>query len=353
MKTVICTTGTSIAAGIPTGEIELKRIRERLRGLERDHPKEFLARASAESNSLHRMAIGPNATIHLLHTETEDGEVCAKALKKLLTDKKLCKTVTLHQVSGLQVTDRDEFRGEGINSLFSVLDELSAKAVKFGDRDIALNITGGFKAVVPYVTLFGLLYRIPVVYIFEHSNALITLPPAAINFDFDRMAQAAEAIDLIAKEGELPRADFFKHIDPRPAHEEEDWFDSLLEEEGDRVTLSAFGHLAYRVISQTSQNISLSSNARAAYKKADGDVLRRFQEMLKKATNPLMRKHKRHSFNGTDLAVFKPGNTSERMAYFVERDEVHVCELYQHDEYVKDLPGKNRDSYPSSSFSRL
>ena len=326
-----------------------------------NHPQteDFWTEASAESNSLHRMTIDPNAIVHLLHTDTQDGKVCAEALKdllsgRLLKGKKLCKTIELYRVQGLQVDDRDKFRREGINSLFSALDKLYTEAGKLDDRDIALNITGGFKAVVPYVTLFGLLYRIPVVYIFERSNALITLPPAAINFDFDRMAQAAEAIVLLEQEGAITRDRFFEHIDPNPTHWERDWFDALLEEEDGLVTLSAFGHLACRVVSQAPQTILMSSNAMEAYENATADVKRRFDEMLRKVANPLMREQKVHSFTGTDLSVYKPGNTSERMAYFVANDEVHVCELYPtHAQYVRKLPGSNRIDYPSRNFSVL
>jgi CRISPR/Cas system-associated protein Csm6 len=50
-------------------------------------------------------------------------------------------------------------------------------------HQIILNATGCFKSVVPYLTLRGLLYRLNVVYIFEQSNALLTLPPAPIHFD--------------------------------------------------------------------------------------------------------------------------------------------------------------------------
>ena len=99
--------------------------------------------------------------------------------------------VQLHEIPGLQVTDHDRFRREGIDNLFKILDDISKPRLDRGQHDVWLNVTGGFKSVVPYVTLFGLLYRLPVVYIFERSNTLITLPPAAINFDFERLARWA------------------------------------------------------------------------------------------------------------------------------------------------------------------
>ncbi len=45
-----------------------------------------------------------------------------------------------------------------------------------------------------------------------------------------------------------------------------------------------------------------------------------------------------HSFSGTDLDVYKMGNTSERVAAVMKGQDIYICELLQHDEYIKRLP---------------
>ena len=351
MKTIICTTGTSIALGIPPDRIDRSTIEKRLKDLREDPSTEhYLIQASAESHSLFRMNLDPADTVHLLHTQTEEGKVCADALKSLISDSEaLGQKVQLHEVHGLQVEDRDRFRREGIDSLFKILDGLSKPRLDRGQHDVWLNVTGGFKSVVPYVTLFGLLYRLPVVYIFERSETLITLPPAAINFDFERLAQIDGAIHRLTEEGAMLKDEFFKAI-PNLDHSKRDWISTLLEEEDGLVTLSAFGLLASRVISQEISSIKLSPNALKAYNNAKGDVRRHFTGMLIRVSDPMWRRQKIHSFRRTDLTVFKPGNTSERMAGFVDNDEIYVCELYQHDQYERELPGRNKADYPLGSF---
>ena len=356
MKTIVCTTGTSIARGI---EMSADGIGERLKELDENTSsrEDYLVQASAESHSLFRMEkdpsvrMDPNAVIHLLHSGTDEGRVCAEALKKLI-EAKFERTATTHEVEGLQVTDRNAFRRQGINSLFNELDKIATPCIAAGTRDIALNVTGGFKAVVPYATLFGLIYRIPVVYIFERSKSLIVLPPAPINFDFERIGQAAEAIEELAKAGAMARQSFYDKIKPRPGAIEEGWFDSLLEEEDSLVTLSAFGFLAYRVIQTPEIHLLLSPSAATAYRKATGTALAEFDSIRRGLGNALIRESKLHPFNGTDLKVYKPGNTGSRAAYFEDGENVCVCELWSdHDAYERGLRGKMMEDYKGGKFS--
>ena len=74
--------------------------------------------------------------------------------------------------------------------------------------------------------------------------------------------------------------------------------------------------------------------------------------MLDRVGDPLMRRAKRHAFHGTDLEVYKPGNTAQRMAYFMRGDDVNVCELYPtHDEgYEKMLANKRAGDYEKLRF---
>jgi hypothetical protein len=54
---------------------------------------------------------------------------------------------------------------------------------------------------------------------------------------------------------------------------------------------------------------------------------------------------------GTDLTVYKPGNTSECMAAIVRGDRVYVCELLPHGVYERMLPTKRVADYTLSEFT--
>ena len=357
MKTVICTTGTSVAGGIQFKEASgtyRRTIDDRLLSLRATAPETYMIPASAESNSLFRMGLDRNDRVFLLHSDTPDGKTCAEAVENLIKRSLNLKNVQLCEIAGLQVTDGNRFRKEGVNSLFGSLDRICRNLLNRSQREIWLNITGGFKSVVPYVTLFGQLYQLPVVYIFERSDSLITLPPAPVNFDFERLARAADAIHQLNTDVMFTNESrFFELIDPPPDYLERDWFATLLEREGEEVTLSAFGQLALQVIQEdAATTVNLSCNAQAAYNDAAGTPRAQFNAMLGRVRNPLWRTHKDHAFRGTDLKVAKPGSTAQRMAYYMEENEVYVCELYaDHGAYTRGLPGRMQAHYTGGPWT--
>ena len=165
---VICTAGTSVAQGVEwRGDEKAYRdgIRQRIQRLQ---PGDILRLASAETNSLAKLKITQGDEVALLHSETPDGRICAEEVARL-AEKHFETAPTLREIAGLQVTDAQRFRRIGVQNLFSVLAELHSHR-----PDVVLNATGGFKAVVPYLTLYGLMHRLQVIYLFERSDSLIT-----------------------------------------------------------------------------------------------------------------------------------------------------------------------------------
>ncbi|HID22065.1 MAG TPA: hypothetical protein EYP14_06645 [Planctomycetaceae bacterium] len=98
--------------------------------------------------------------------------------------------------------------------------------------------------------------------------------------------------------------------------------------------------------------VLLSPRARRAYDASRGQTREHFNFMLERVKNPLWRQGKRHSFEGTDLVVYKPGNTAQRMACIVRGTKVYVCELFPgHAEYQRVLRTKRSEDYPLSEFT--
>lgn len=360
MTTVITTTGTSIAQGIRpldnacADKRQINQyghdIDQRLRGLRDQHEDDvvFLQRACAESNSLRAFGLTRNDRVVLLHSETEDGKICARKVARLLQTRFGCE-VTNHEIKGLQVRDAHRFRRTGIPNLFQTLDRVSNNA----DGPTVLNATGGFKSVVPYLTLYGILRRLPVIYIFERSDTLITLPPAPLNFDYERIARARDVLLRIHQETAIPENEFFRAI-PGLLRSEREWYEILIEDAGDgQVTLSAFGFLlAEMAEKETADAVYLSPRARGQYDQAEGVVREQFTFMLERVREPLWRQGHRHHFTGTDLAVFKPGNTAQRMACILRGNRVYVCVLFAtHDEYEEQLPAMCEADFDLRQFS--
>lgn len=357
MQRVVCTAGTSLLTNAHRAISDTnlsasaaKLIQDFYRTLKTEVPQrnEFLAKLSAETNSLSRLNLNREDEVILLHTDTPDGKECAEALKEIIENEwKLA--VRIMNVAGLQVKDPDRFRKEGIHNLFMILRKecVAWRQDNPEERQAILNVTGGFKAVVPYLTLFGLMHRLEVVYIFETSNSLIRLPPLPINFDHERLGQARQALQLLKKEGVLKKEEFFAAI-PGLAYHERDWYESLLEEDAGNVTLSSVGLLLADAWEQDVKVVYLSPEARETYGKSEGRVRKQLDHCLTLLRDPLWRKTHLHRFPRTDLQVFKMAHQDERVAGFVRGDRLYVCMIYlSHDQYDRDLPTRRVADFES------
>lgn len=173
----ICTTGTSIDPAVRADtrledlllftQDRLCRIGER-RGLDA-----ALREGCAELHSLWRAGAAAGDRVHLLHTDTSVGAVCAGAIAHAVSTYLGC-TVELHRIEGLQAEDAMRFRDVGVPRLFQTLDRIRRGT----DAGVTLRIqvTGGFKGVVPYMTQYGMTHGVSVSYLFEKSEELIELP---------------------------------------------------------------------------------------------------------------------------------------------------------------------------------
>lgn len=91
-----------------------------------------------------------------------------------------------HIVKGLKITSQPNFE-KGFLSLIEVVDGLVSQWIKSKD-EVIFNITSGYKAIVPILTLYGQLREIPLKYIYDESDletaSLVTLDNLPLNFDW-------------------------------------------------------------------------------------------------------------------------------------------------------------------------
>ena len=350
MKTYICTTGTSIANGpirdLPQKEYQ-KRIEEKINSLKNDE-KSFLKRLSAETNSLQALNPSENDKIYLIHSETEDGRICADYIKKIIK-KTFNIQVELCEIKGLQVNNAETFKKIGLKNLFDQLDRIITSNQ---NSDISLNVTGGFKSVPPYITLYGMLKQLKTVYLFEFSDSLIVLPPLPIDYDAHILLKAMDALIKLEAETEMPREKFYSFIPNLEYHERES-YESLIEDCGnENITISAFG-LMLLEYDNSNGNVFLSPNAYEAYNNADAELKKSYNSILTHITKPIWRNSKIHKFTKTDLNVLKlPGSVPIRTALYLKNNNIYLCELFSdHNLYERVLNNKKIKDYPKDSFS--
>ena len=305
---------------------------------------------SAETNSLERLRLGANDEVFLLATDTEDGLECANKVKRKILSDLQPKNIEIKQVDGLQVDSAKLFRETGLIELCKILQKESEKSYQY---DVVFNVTGGFKGVVPFVTVMGMLFRIPTVYIFERSNELLTLPPLPIAWDIQLFQRALPALKRIDQESAIYVNEYFSLINSYKP-EEEMLFRGFVEAvDTSKVTMSPLAFILYTIESE-SKGVVLSEDVMKIWEKGNKERKQKIHGWINNLASPTWRTQKIHSFSGTDLDVYKPGNTAERAAGYIENNVFHFCCLFfSHDEYEREQPKLKRKHYASRQFKAL
>ncbi len=108
---------------------------------------------------------------YLLCSDTIVSRLAGEIIKDILPDTIKNPHIQLKVIGGLQVLDRKEFN-KGMANLIS---EIYSIAGEYWDN-VIINITGGYKATIPYLTILAQINRCPIYYIFEDTDALIKIP---------------------------------------------------------------------------------------------------------------------------------------------------------------------------------
>ena len=139
--------------------------------------------ASAEIKSLIKLAeeLEEEFEIYLLYSDTALSRLAAEILERAIfyyDELKKCK-VFIKKVEGLQSWNRGEFE-KGMRNLINTIGRIAEEYWE----NIIINITGGYKAAIPCLTILAQVNRYPIYYIFEETDTLITISyiPISINY---------------------------------------------------------------------------------------------------------------------------------------------------------------------------
>ncbi len=338
----LCTCGTSANKGWPKefgrycdAAIEEHGGREPMRALLVEYllrysmaDDEHLSRhLSAEIHSLARMAVSPKDTVVLFASETLDGQICAEAVAVYLQAQGL--EVRMEVISGLQVEDARRFSRVGV---VEYLRKAMQYIDSYGAGQCVLNPTGGFKALVPYAVLLGMLRRAPCRYIFEFSKQLIDLPPLPVDFSRSALESVRPVLEEITRECSMPVARFESLLDWNRRQE----LAMLFEREQDDITLSAVGFLVLEDLQKpTAKTVFLSQEAMKGLARLRGLTGVNPREYLERVAGSHEKyEADRHGNAGEGLVWLKPGATTDRYLVSTEEDwKLLVWEMHAHDIY--------------------
>lgn len=204
MAIILTTTGTSLMTNAKSslGKSSKEKItqEELVQYMSETPPKE----ASAETNSLLKIA-QPTDKIVFLYTATPEGKMCAEIIKTYLTNRDW--SVRMQEL----LIENDEFKFErkGLRHLVDILIKEITQA-QSKSQQVIINATGGFKAEIAYTTMVGMIFQVPVKYIYQNFNQPITFPALPITWDTEIMLTYDHFFEWIDSE---PR--YYKAVEDR------------------------------------------------------------------------------------------------------------------------------------------
>jgi putative CRISPR-associated protein (TIGR02619 family) len=320
MSTVILTTvGTSLLSN--AHREKLVEDWEILNYLSRD-PRA----ASAETNSLLRI-MQKGSEVVLLHSYTEDGRRVAALLDRYWQQQGV--PCSLVRIAGLAY-EAQGFVDYGLKNFVRTLAGEIRKAAR-RERKVMINATGGFKAEIAYATALGLVFKLPVCYIHERFQEIVTLPPSPFGWDNTLLAWHGDFFEWLS-EGEggvRPKSE----VQPRAAllpEEAQVLLEDFELEEKRYIGLSPLGDAyleAFRVELEHAQQVPvyLSSNAGRTWKGLKPSSQARYRRILQNLRLPNRAVQSELKSGGGDALGYPRGGVDERVFFIPSATAHFMC----------------------------
>jgi len=316
--------------------------------------------------------------VQLLATDTILSRLIAEVLAEALTSKmKVAFAPEKNVIKGLQVGDRKKFEKEGLVNLVSRVWELQEESLA-AETEIGINITGGYKAVIPYLTILGQVYGHRLYYIFEETDELILLPQTPIDINWGVFEKYTPVFS------DLARGIYdWKSYQKKHGLTEEDFQACLWEEEG-MAELNALGKIFWdkyqnfflvKVLKGSSYARETNSGNKREVNTALTELYQRLTDVIKlnglKTTNELQQhitslgeqSDLRHGENpDQDKFIFKSTRKSQvRLVYTTEIGPAgqldlklfdHVRGSFDHKSYLGEFKQRMKN-FSASEFTAI
>ncbi|MBD2194838.1 MULTISPECIES: putative CRISPR-associated protein [Calothrix] len=139
---------------------------------------------SAELNGIYglydeQLSKGNQDIHYLIATDTAQGQATAEIVQNFLRAKGI--NINIFTPKGFS-TDNNESFNNGIDELLNWIED-TIPGYQDSGYEIYFNLVGGFKAIQGFANTIGMFYADKIIYIFEGSNEIITIPRLPIKID--------------------------------------------------------------------------------------------------------------------------------------------------------------------------
>ncbi|MCX7942871.1 MAG: putative CRISPR-associated protein, partial [Dictyoglomaceae bacterium] len=264
---------------------------------------------------------------YFLCSDTILSNLAGDLIKEFLEEYLWNPKIITKTIEGLQVWDKKEFSKKGLSNLIS---EIYNIANGFWGN-VVLNITGGYKAITPYLTILAQINNCPLYYIFENTDTLIKIPNIPFStkwFDWDKLEEYKEWFQKlevgITNEKDyysLINSDFYKDYSFLV------WFD----EEG-FAELNPIGKIIFNKFKEMIFEFYAPDEVYSIIQ-SDDALKNLFENQF---SNKEQRENKTENKNGH--FVYDAGNNQLRIFYRELENKIYIYKVFnKHDEYEKYL----------------
>jgi putative CRISPR-associated protein (TIGR02619 family) len=284
--------------------------------------------ASAEIKSLIKLQeeLKEDFDIYLLHSDTALGRLAAEIIKDNISlyeeyGLKISR-VDIHLIEELKIQNRQKFI-QGMQELINNIYKISQNY--WGN--VVINITGGYKATIPYLTILAQVNQCPIYYIFENTDALIQIPNIPIDINWKLFEDYWKSFSLIEKSNGIKESDLPEKFlkDCRA------FLESVDIDNEHYCVLNPLGEILWN---KYKEKYFVFYTTDDIYEKINHKEIQRI--FKSKFSNPQIRGSKTQIKN--NHYVYDDGNNPYRIFYFEEKDVIYVYEVFaNHDDYSKYL----------------
>jgi len=228
-------------------------------------------------------------------------------------------------IKGLNINDEIIFKKEGISSIISRYQSVWENSY----QNTYFNITGGYKGVIPIITLMGQVFDFTIFYSFENTNRIIEMPKIPMKYDdqfFNKFYN--EFIEIEIEGGidkKLARYDFLNDENVK----------TCLSEEDGLVTLSEIGFMLWDKYKSKFVTFYCPDDV---YEDINSDKQKKVLDIILENSSNKELWDSHIKSEDTHKTVYKRGNNEERIYYFYNNNLLYIYKTFgvgQHDEHEK------------------
>ncbi len=290
-----------------------------------------------------------NVRVILLTSDTLLSNVMAEVIYEQLNEYCLDECTILVEyneenncIKGLQVSDCTEFKKEGLKSFLKFYQD------NIGENtyNLYFNITSGYKAFIPYITIMGQVYQFDCFYLFEKQSEIIEIPKLPVKFDESVIEEYYHTFYKIDME---QKADGFNENELKDLKFIEDKrVEALIENIDGYLILSGLGQILWN---KWKSKYVLFYAPDKVYQDICSDSKKRIRKILRE-NDPNSKEwdnHCKSEANGKQ--VFKKGRTEDRLFYFkLDEKYPYIYKVFSEGQHNGEYDRYNQETKFNNKF---